>query len=173
MTLADDVLRGIAKRHPELSDPERRLEIAQALGHDYVSGRPDAETRVAIRKAAEALMRCAPDVPQETRSENIGEIYVLNILWFTRGAVFASETHHVSYADKQDGRDIEEFLVLESENDFRLVEGSSWACVANNVPFEVLDDTATVRFLGRERDRIVELGRFNVADMRRKVRLEQ
>lgn len=169
MTLADEVLRGIAKRHPELSDPERRLEVAQAVSHEYVSGRPDAENREAIRKAAESMMDVVADVPQKPQSDNIGEIYVFNILWFDRGAVFATETHHISFADKQDGRDIEEFLVLESESDFRLVEGSSWMCVANNVPFEVLDEATTVRFLGRERGLIAEIGKFNVGDMRQKV----
>lgn len=174
MTLADEVLRGLAKRHSELSDPERRLEVAKAVGHAYVVGQAEAENREAIRTAAEAMMGSGGDyAPTECQSDNIGEIYVFNILWFSKGAVFATETHHISYANKQDGRDIEEFLILERDKDLRMVEGSSWACIANNVPFDVLDDETTVRFLGRHDGRIEELGRFNVAEMRRKLGLER
>lgn len=173
MTLADEVLRDLAKRHTELSDPERRLEVTKAVNSAYVVGRSEADNREAIVAAVEAMMdKDGGNASSESTSENIGEIYVFNVLWFAKGAVFATETHHISYANKHDGRDIEEFLVLESDKNFSMAEGATWSCIANNVPFEVLDDETTVKFLGRRGGMICEMGRFIVADMKRQLDLE-
>jgi hypothetical protein len=169
MTLADEVLRGLSKQNAILANPEQRMDIAQAIGHVFTPGMNDADSRDAIKKAAEALLGKATVQPNETASDNIGEIYVFNIIWITRGAVFATETHHISFDDTRDERDIEDFLVLDSKSNFRLVEQSSWVCITNNVAFDALEDAITVRFLGRRMGQITEIGRFNVANMRQKI----
>jgi hypothetical protein len=165
MTMVDDVMRGLAKAYPELSDPERRLEISRAVEVTYSADRPETVNRDAIQKAAEALLK--PAVAEPRMRAEIGEIYVYNIAWMERGAVFATEVHHISSGEDRDA--IEEFLAENSKVDRNDEEGVSWVSITNNVPFDILTDDTVVRFVRYERDGLADIGQITVAEMRDRV----
>ncbi len=168
MTVADEVLRGLVKRHSELGDPERRLEIAHAVAEVYSVNRTDTENKDAIRTASEALLgsgSARPSPPSE-----FGEIYVYNIAWLERGAIFATESHHISSPENRGS--IEQHLADSSDVDGSGNEGVSWVAVTNNVPFDILTDDTVVRFLARPSARMEEIGRISVSEMRKNMQLD-
>lgn len=168
MTMADDVLRGLMKRHSELRDPERRLELAHAVATVYSADRLDSENKDAIRTASEALLGsepARPSIPSE-----FGEIYVYNIAWLERGAIFATESHHISSPENQGS--IERFLSDNSEVERSGDDGVSWVAVTNNVPFDILTDDTVVRLVASPKGRMKEIGRMSVAEMRQNMQLD-
>lgn len=168
MTMVDATIKEFAKKHIRLSDPELRMEISQAVAHAYIPVRSDSENREALSKAVEEeIAKVAAnlnDVP--SAPENLGEIYVFNIVWIERGAVFSTDVHYVSFGDSQDTANIEEFLANNADNDSAVLDGVTWVSIINNVPLEVLPDDAIIRFIGHQNGGIAEIGSAGVADMR-------
>ncbi|MDW9481248.1 hypothetical protein GOB57_21625 [Sinorhizobium meliloti] len=146
------------------------MEVAQALAQAYSAGRPDAENREAISKAAEDLLARDAVEDKSKACENFGEIYAYNIVWMEHGTVFATETHHICCAEQTEA--IELLLADSSAVARRADEGVTWAAIINNVPFDVLKDDTVVRFLDGTNGSLDEIGRIVVADLREKLLIE-
>jgi hypothetical protein len=181
MNLADTVTKSLAVTYPELGDPERRWELAHAIANSYEPKRGDAGNRAELKKAAEKYMKeiGAADAQTTAASEQGADIYAFNLIWLKHGAVFATETHYVSYADRRDEEEIEFRLALGGRYgaDGTIgADGVRWVLIANSVLFETLADDISIRFFepnqGRMDGKIVETGSISVATMRERIQVE-
>jgi hypothetical protein len=180
MNLADTVTKSLATTYPELGDPERRWELADAIANSYEAKRGDAENRAELRKAAEEYLKESGAADEQTAaaSEQGADIYAFNLIWLKHGAVFATETHYVSYADRRDEEEIETRLALTGIGKDGVIaeEGVRWVLIVNSVSFETLADDISIRFFGRNHGkmdgRIEETGRISVAAMRERLQID-
>ncbi|MBY3433762.1 hypothetical protein HFN89_06320 [Rhizobium laguerreae] len=174
-TMAETVIRSLAATYPQLEDPERRWELSQAIASRYVPTRGDGENRAELRQAAEQFLTASKSIEQPAAtSENGAEVYAFNIIWMEHGAVFATETHYVSFPDRRDTEQVEKYL---AETGKCGIDGTvnkesvTWVSIVNNVPFEVLSDAISIRFIGGNGGVMAETGTIRVSAMRQRFQL--
>jgi hypothetical protein len=153
MNMADTITKSLAATYPELGDPERRWELAEAIANIYEPKRGDAENRTELRKAAEEHMKAsgAADAQSGAAAERGADIYAFNFIWMRNGAVFATETHYVSYPNQRYEDYIEHELAESGigKQGVMYEEGVRWQLIANNVAFDTLDNDISIKFYGK------------------------
>ncbi|MCS4089050.1 hypothetical protein [Rhizobium sp. BK176] len=177
MNVADTVTKSLTAAYPELGDPERRWELADAIANSYDPKRGDFENRAEMRKAAVEYMKAtgAADAQSAAESEQGADIYAFNLVWMRHGAVFATETHYVSYPDRRDEEEIETRLALTGIGKDGVIgeDGVRWMLIANSVSFDTIDDEISIRFFSRNNGkmdgRIEETGRVTVGELRERL----
>jgi hypothetical protein len=178
MNLANTVTKSLAATYPELADPERRWELADAIAYSYDANRRDAANHAELKAAAEHYLETSGVHKAEASAKSkSADIYAFNLIWMKHGAVFATETHYVSYAHGEDEEEIATKLALTGKgSDGVIVEdGVRWELIANSVSFETLADDISIRFFGENHGtmngEVEETGRISVGELRERLQI--
>ena len=162
--MADRAIRAMAREFPALTDPEKRLALAEAVSASYSMQASESENIRSITDAVRKTM--LSERGDEPSNEGQGEIYVVNVLRMRRGVVLSSRPYFVSVPDAGVLPEVEANILARDVEVEVLVPGCDLSCLSLNALFDGLESGDEIVFFARGEGAAVERGRVTAGSLR-------